>query len=226
MRMKLLISIVILLILFIGLCGCIDDTESDDNGVEKNLSEYLKIVDSNSYNNEYNNVYVLGLINNTANQQVEFLRLNITLYDDLNNLILSDWTYASPIVIEPNNIACFKKLFQNVTYYDHYTVEIGSFLQHGMLNYKELAIDNVAHLVDKWGFLVTGEIENIGNETLDRVNLNVIFYDSDDKLLNIESDYFLNFSANKIEQFEIYVYGFNIKPEKIERYEFLIDCYI
>lgn len=183
-----------------------------------------EIIDHDSYSSG-DFVYVFGTIKNIASVNIEYLKLTITLYDLGNNVIKSDFTYAHPTVIEPGMTACFKQIFSDTPYYDHYKIKVDSFEQFGIQPYHDLITTDVHDSVGSLGYEVSGNIKNIGSDVLPGVSIYAIFYDSNGKIIDVESDWISKLYAGQEESFRITVYDSHISPGIISDYELKIDYY-
>lgn len=184
-----------------------------------------EIIDHNSHSSG-DFVYVVGLIENVASVNIEFVNLTITLYDSANNYITSEWTYASPTLIEAGERACFKASFSDTPYYDHYSIEIESFDRFGTQPYNYLVTSGVSDSIGTLGYEVTGNIKNTGSKVVDSVTVNVVFYDNDGKILDKESRMLFDLYAGQTESFSLTVYDWIIDPSSIANYELIIGYWI
>ena len=201
-----------------------NDNDSGSDFISIRVNEIVpepEIIDHNSYSSgDY--VYVVGLIENVGSENIEFVNLTVTLYDSANNIIASDWTYASPTLIEVGKRACFKNIFSDIPYFDHYSIDIETFENYGTQPYPYLVTSGVSGSIGTLGYEVNGYIKNTGSKIVDHVTVNAVLYDDYGKILDKDSRMFFDLYSGQTELFELICYDWNIEPSLIADYEIMI----
>jgi len=182
-------------------------------------------------------VVVVGIIKNTASVCIDDVEIKATLYDSAGNVIktsieynpyLDEYYYdeASPAIIEPDDTACFRISFDDVSYYDHYGLEIYSF----ETDYDEAYNDDlVLSNIQFSGGSVSGTIKNTGNNVYTVVKVHCMFFDKNGKIVAVETDWIgevgdkFALYAGQEETFSVEVLSWTMDTSIITDYELKIE---
>jgi PKD repeat protein len=206
-----------------------------------------EIIAHNAYYDILDSMTVVGIIKNVATIPIQFMQIKITFYDSANNIIktnmrtvwsdydhkyLNLYTYVEPLTIYPGERGIFNDFIQNIPYYDHYDIKILDYEKTtGTTDTSDLVIDNINKEIDRtgfpWSYILSCDIKNIESSVCHDVRVYGIFYNSQGKLLTVESSGMLTLYSGEKETFTIRISGsyhsdaFNV--EEISNYELFIS---
>lgn len=69
--------------------------------------EGIKILSENKFVDEYGDIHVVGEVQNIRPMTIESLKPRITLYDSDNRILGTEYTYANPETVKPNQTSVF-----------------------------------------------------------------------------------------------------------------------
>jgi hypothetical protein len=155
-------------------------------GVESNLvivGEYY-YEDAAGYSN------VLGEVQNQGTSTTTFMLLNVTFYNEFDNVVAAESSYTIvdillPGEISPFEVSSFPLANLSVAYY---MIE-GSYFDTEEVPYREFELSGFTEYTDFGWFYVSGEVENIGLLNASFVNVVASFYDENETLITYDFDY-------------------------------------
>jgi len=155
-------------------------------GVESNLV----IVDDYYYEDIAGYSNVIGEVQNQGTTTTTFMLINVTFYDDFDNIVAAESSYTIvdillPGEISPFEVSSFPVANLSVTYY---TIE-GSYYDTVEVPYREFELSEFTEYTDFGWFYVSGEVENIGFINASFVNIVASFYDENETLITYDFDY-------------------------------------
>jgi hypothetical protein len=196
-KTNVLLTIFLLVIVFSSL-GCTSDgtTEPEEKIVSSSLQEsgdktvtvQPEILSSNSYiSSGY--LYIVGEIQNTLPQNLEYVKIVATYYDDNKEVLGTSFTYTDLDIIKSGQ----KSPFELSNYPDKfvpssYKVQ-ASYRITSSEPYTGLSINSHRSNADGSYYKVVGEVENNGDRTVDYVKLVATFYDDNDEVIGTSFTY-------------------------------------
>jgi len=189
-----------------------DDTLITELPPPPDYSSSIEIIDSNYY------MYVgfahfFGVAKNTYTKSVSFIKISFTLYNENNNVIDTEWTYANKLVVKSGDTTTFDLLHEGS--FHHYTITVVSASDSFWEPYQDLIIqDHILNEASEYiSGSITGNIKNTGTKYLEFVDISAILYDSSGKMIGINTDNVMYLDAGQSETFEIYLFDQDRMPD-------------
>lgn len=104
------ICLCITLVIFLLGCGSAGDDEGESNG-----SQYDQLSVEWVWSNEYSSISIQGVVTNNSSQTFENLHINITAYDENDNLLGVDSALLNPSTLAPNQESIFNAYIFDTT---------------------------------------------------------------------------------------------------------------
>lgn len=195
-----------------------------------------EIIDQSSYTwSDW--LHIVGIIKNPSSVCVNDVEIKATLYDSAGNVIKTSLEYnpysdeyyydeANPKIIEPRDTGCFKITFQDVSYYDHYGLEIYSYRTDFNEGYND---DLIVSNIDFSGGRIEGTIKNTGSNVYTFVQVHGIYYDKNGNIVSMETAYvgevddFYALYAGEESTFLCNIYSWELDTSIISDYELKIE---
>lgn len=137
----------------------------------------VEIVSSSSYV-KYGMTSIVGEVENTGTDNLEYVMITATFYDANENVVDTGFTYARMDIIKPGDKAPFQitSLEDNLNM-DHYSLQVSDYRATSSSPYRVFNIKGVTDSVQYGMFTVRGEVENIGTLDTTYVMVVVTYYD-------------------------------------------------
>ncbi|WP_091828963.1 FxLYD domain-containing protein [Methanohalophilus halophilus] len=147
-----------------------------------------EILSSSSYI-EYDDFHLVGEVQNNLDQNIEYVKIIGTFYNEYNEVIGTDYTYTDIDILKPGQ----KSPFELTTYPDSF-IPASYKLQLSYSTTSSEPYENViikSHTSDNDGdyFEVVGEVQNDGEETVEYVKIIGTFYNEDDIVIGKDYSY-------------------------------------
>ena len=134
---------------------------------------------------------IYGEVENAGTQGASFVKVNYVLKDASNQILASSYTYVDPSTIPAS------KTYPFIEYTDVKKILISSVdfsISYYDDTYKDpeenLLVQSSSISTDYYGYIeVSGKIKNTGSQALEYVKCHIIFYDSEGKVVYIDSGY-------------------------------------
>lgn len=184
-----------------------------------------EIIEENSYSSSYGYLYVVGVVKNTGDVNLNFVKITGTFYDASNNVVDTDFTYSDLDILTPQQESPFKLMLEQPAGYDHYSVQV-SFSQTESSPYTDLTIQGVTDHLGSYGYYyINGEVTNTGTEAVTFVKLVAAMYDSTGALVDTDFTYTdpSDLSPGQTAPFEFMIDTDDL-PGTIDNYELQVQC--
>jgi len=122
--------------------------------------------------------YVVGEVQNTGNQNAEFVKIVATFYDAGGSIIGTSFTYTDIDTLLPIQKSPFElSSYPDQIIVDHYSLQV-QFRTTSEVPYRELQILSHSSKVEYGYYKVIGEIQNTGSQNVEFVKIVATFYGS------------------------------------------------
>lgn len=148
----------------------------------------VSILSHTGYLDSLGYYHVIGEVQNTGDQAVNFVKITATFYDSNDVVVATEFTYTMVDVILPNRKSPFDIILADAVQsakVDHYSLTV----TFSAASPKPLGLEILSHssYIDSIGWMhVVGEIKNIGTETANYVKVIATFYDEAGKVVAAE----------------------------------------
>ncbi|APH39485.1 hypothetical protein BHR79_08330 [Methanohalophilus halophilus] len=176
-----------------------------------------EILSSSSYI-EYDDFHLVGEVRNNLDQNIEYVKIIGTFYNEYNEVIGTDYTYTDIDILKPGQ----KSPFELTTYPDSF-IPASYKLQLSYSTTSSEPYENViikSHTSDNDGdyFEVVGEVQNDGEETVEYVKIIGTFYNEDDIVIGKDYSYTTLdiITSGDTSPFELSSYPQTINPSRYD----------
>lgn len=151
----------------------------------------VSILSHTGYLDSLGYYHVVGEVQNTGDQAVNFVKVTATFYDSSDVVVATEFTYTILDVILPDRKSPFDIILTDAvqsTKIDHYSLSV----TFSAASPKPLGLEILSHssYTDSIGWMhVVGEIKNIGSGTANYVKVIATFYDETGKVVAAEFAY-------------------------------------
>jgi PKD repeat protein len=187
----------------------------------------IKILSHSSYYNS-GYFYVVGEVLNSANTNVEFVKIVATFYDEDNEMIGSSFTYIEIDVLTPNQKSPFElNNYPDNLIVDHYELSL-QYRETSNLPYNQVEVLSHKSSVEYGYYKVIGEVQNTGNNSIEFVKIVVTFYSSSGTVIGAGFTYtdLDELSPGQKSPFELSSYPRTASEMSIDYYSIVVQARI
>lgn len=139
----------------------------------------------------YDYLYIIGIVKNTGNVPVDFVKVVAALRDDNNTLVSSEYSYTSLDVIPPGESSPFSVVFfENPEGWSSYDLTVQANESDWMEAYTDFEI--LSHNGKPGSFAdyeIVGEVKNIGSSRATFVEIVAALFDADGNIIGVDFTY-------------------------------------
>ncbi len=191
-------------IALLSLFGCVS---SPTSGPTQEVSE-VEILNHQGYHitggitGDY--LPIFGEAQNISNENLEYIKLSVVLYDSSGKEIGSDRTYLSTDILRPGEKAPFSFWPRPVLKdYESYGVMVTEYNITEREPYRDFEFINVSSYIgDRGYYRVEGEIKNTGDRDIRFVDVIITFYDTEKKVVSASTYPIGDLNAGQTDTFD------------------------
>lgn len=157
--------------------------------LEKGLA--VDVLDVNWYTSSIDHFHFIGLVENSGNVDLEYVKLVLILRDTEGKLVATDYTYTEFDALLVGDIEPFEISFiEEVPEWSEYEITIEADEVFFFDAYRDLEIVSANGKVPAFGaYEIVGEVVNTGDSDAEFVKVVAILYGADGKLLGTDYTY-------------------------------------
>lgn len=152
----------------------------------------VEVLSTSSYVDSIDALHIVGELQNTGNVDLEFVEVDASVYGADGTLIAGDFTYSETDVVFVDEIVPFNVVFIDIdvagidyTYELQIQAEPADFLIHS--NHREFVVsDDQMSPGPFGGYKIVGQVENVGQETAEFVEVIATLYDADGNVVGVD----------------------------------------
>jgi len=151
----------------------------------------VKILSSNGFIDILDQYSIYGELQNAGSQPLKFVEINVTFYDAQGSILGSAFTFAELHVLHPNERSPFWLWFADTVLsakVDHYSFTTDYSTAQALPQQLRILSSNMDLTQDH----ISGEIQNLGDETTSFAEVIATLYDANGKVVDLGFDYAMN----------------------------------
>ncbi|MCW4022923.1 MAG: DUF3426 domain-containing protein [Candidatus Bathyarchaeota archaeon] len=169
-------------------------------------------------------MYVVGEVQNTGDQPVEYVEIAVTFYDSNDSVLATDVGYSGVDVILPERKSPFSIVIVDdnvIANFDHYSLSV-SYETTVAIEEKLRIVSDTSSIDEHGGLKIAGEVENTANSDATYVRVYATCYDESGNVVDMAVTNIDNgIPAGQTVTFEVTVYTEDL--ETIASYELTPD---
>jgi len=174
MNNKLITLAIVVLLICVGLSGCIDNSNSDNNSLYQSLdgnanAEIIGELVIYLANNYY---HIMGKVIDNGETNIKDVKIIIDFYNNNDEFVYSHSTYLRTAfkgyIMDVGETCIFNTVIheQNFPEYDYYEISF-DFDKTNQKTYKDFSFENINAYYDDDKYTIVGKIKNVGSEIVD-----------------------------------------------------------
>ena len=190
---------------------------------DEEASKDLQFLSFDDYvSSDYLNV--VGEVQNSSDVPAEYVKISLILFDEDDKIVATDFTYTDLDVIPPGDKAPFRLITDEYEGAVRYELLVEG--DPAELGPQGLEILSSSDEVDSLGFfIITGEVQNNGEQVAEFVKIVATLYNANDELLGSDFTYIEpdELAPGATEPFELIIFGWMEEKGDIDHYELQVE---
>lgn len=165
-------------------------TEPTEEPIVESKEISTEVIQTNTYIS-YDSLYVIGIVQNTGNVPIDFVKIVVALRDDGGTLVSSEYSYSDIDIIQPGESSPFSVMFfEDPGGWSTYDLTVQSNESEWMTSYTDFEIlSHNGRVGDYTEYEIVGEVKNIGPSRTSFVEIVAALYDENGTIIGVDFTY-------------------------------------
>lgn len=148
----------------------------------------LEVTELNWFQDEDGTITFLGKLKNNGSTDLVFVELAFILRDENGGAVASDYTYAALDILPAGESSPFKMFFFEPPYdpWVSYEIMIEGDVNNFFEYYSDFEVVSSQLEEGSFGYDLTGELKNTGDQKASFVMVNAVVYNRDDEIISVD----------------------------------------
>lgn len=209
------------IVLAFGSNACSHSTNIGSTNVE--TTDVESIMDN--YYEENGVLHIIGMVKNTGDAPIDFVKVTALIRDEEGNLIGSEYTLTEIDTILPGKASPYHILIlEGYENWQSYEIIVEAEVTDWSNKYYDFAVVSSAGKPNEHGmYHVSGEVKNLGIESVDFVKIVIVLFDQDNRIIDVGYTYSKHTPVHPDEVSSFNLTWLDVDPLKVASHEIWVE---